>query len=142
MRISNVTRWMIAAAALAVVAGSATAQTYTTEIPMSFRVGNTMMLPGSYQIRIDPRDATKVVYVHNLKTHEMVVTSPGVKEDAPKGWVEHARPALGFECAGRTCALSRMWNGQDRFAYKFSVRRLPAGEESTTAVVLKTGKAD
>ena len=46
---SMMTRWMIAAAAMTAVAGSAAAQTYKAEIPLSFQVGSKMMRPCASQ---------------------------------------------------------------------------------------------
>jgi len=142
MNSSKVTRWMIATAALAVAAGSASAQTYTAEIPMPFRVGKTTMAPGLYRIRIDPQEALKVVSIRNLGNRELVVANAAVKDDVPKAWAEEHKPALGFECVGETCALRSLWNAQDSFAYLFSVRNLPVGEKTVKPVMLKRVKAD
>ncbi len=136
-------RWMIAAAALAVTAGGASAQTFKAEIPLSFRVGKMLMLPGSYRISVETGSASEIVYVHNLDTQSTVVLLAGVKSDAPKAWRQEGKPMIGFECVGDLCALRRLWNGQDTFAYGFRGRALPPGEDRRAAVVRLTPvKAD
>ena len=50
---SSTIRTMIAAAALAVAAGTASAQTYKAEIPVSFRAADKLMLPGSYEVKVN-----------------------------------------------------------------------------------------
>ncbi len=142
MKTSKVTRWMIAAAALAAAAGSAAAQTFTAEIPMSFRVGNKMMLPGSYQVRQVKVNSTEIVYLSNLGTHDRAVTLPGGQGDPSKAWAKNGNPMLGFQCVGGSCALTRLWDGRGQFAYHFGARKLPFGGESMTSIMLEPVKAD
>ena len=125
---------MIAAAALVVAAGSASAQTFKAEIPMFFRVGETFLEPGPYQIKVATGTSTQVS-VLNLDTHRSVLLIPGSKTDAPKGWRKEGRPKIGFECSGSTCTLNRLWDGQNSLAYAFQVRKLPTVEARKVDVV-------
>ncbi len=142
MKTSKMTRWMIAAAALAAAAGSAAAQTYRAEIPLSFHMGDKLMPPGAYQVEQVRRDGTQIVFIRNLDTHETVATVAGVPVDPPKAWVNKGDPMLGFQCVSGNCALTRLWDGRDQFAYHFRAHKLPPGEETMTAIMLKPVKAD
>ena len=124
---SSTIRLMIAAAALAVAAGTASAQTYKAEIPMAFRAAGKLMPPGSYEIRTSQDAATQVLYIRNAQANSAVVLLAQVKTDAPKAWRQAGDPKLAFACAGDACALSRMWNGSDPFAYDFPSARKSFG---------------
>ena len=129
---------MIATAALAVVAGSASAQTLKADIPMSFRVGDKLMAPGAYQIRMVTGATREAIYVHNLGTHNSAVLLPGSKSDTPKTWRQDGSARVTFECLGSKCTLRRLWNGEDAFAYDFPALK-PAGDieaRQTTVITL------
>jgi hypothetical protein len=110
-------RWMIATAALVVAAGSASAQTFKAEIPMSFRVGNALMTPGTYDIKLSDGGA-KYFLVRNRETSEGAMVLTGAQQDAPKAWVKDGAPRMSFTCGSKTCTLSTVWTGQDAFAYR------------------------
>ncbi len=136
------TRWMIAAAALAVAVGSASAQSYRVEIPMAFRAADKLMAPGKYQIAVDNRMGQKIVSVRSLDTDSavLVVTAPG--PDASKAWRQAGSPKVSFDCLGNTCTLSQLWNGRDSFTYAFPSRELPSVQaERATVVTLALIKA-
>ncbi|MDR3702392.1 MAG: hypothetical protein P4L56_22280 [Candidatus Sulfopaludibacter sp.] len=121
-------RTMIAAAALVVAAGTASAQTYKAEIPMAFRAAGKLMTPGSYEIRVSRNSATELLYVHNTGANNGVILVAQVKTDPPKEWRDARNPKLAFACIGGACTLSRMWNGSDSFAYSFPSPKAPAGD--------------
>ncbi|HLK70276.1 MAG TPA: hypothetical protein VKU19_42895 [Bryobacteraceae bacterium] len=131
---SSTTRWMIAAAALAVAAGSASAQTYKANIPMAFRAGNTVLAPGSYLIR-SVKNATPTFSVFNLETRRSVLLVANANADAPKGWREGGDPKLSFICGGEACTLQTLWSGSDPFSYRFATRPLPVIEASRVKTV-------
>ncbi|SPE35415.1 conserved exported hypothetical protein [Candidatus Sulfopaludibacter sp. SbA3] len=112
-------RLIMAAAALVVAAGSASAQTLKAEIPMSFHAAGKVLPAGSYEIRQLQTAGGAYVVVRSLATYNSVVLPQGVKGDAPKAWRADGSPRLAFECLGSTCSLQRMWNGRDEYAYKF-----------------------
>lgn len=141
---TTMTRWMmIAAAALAVAAGSASAQTesYTVQIPMSFHAGESVMAPGSYLIRVATGGPGHLVSVHNLDTRQTVMVVPGAQSDAPKKWRQEGAPKLGFQCSGEDCALSSLWNGRDTFAYSLPSHRPVTMSARTEVVTLAITKA-
>ena len=117
-------QWMIATAALAVAAGSASAQTLNAQIPVYFHVGKAVMTPGPYQVRTDTGSGSEIVYLHNLATHTSVMLASSVRGDVPKSWIEEGSPRLIFECLDNSCALKRMWNGSGD-AYTFPTKKGP-----------------
>jgi hypothetical protein len=129
-------RSMIAVAALAVAAGSASAQTFKAEIPMSFRAGDKLMASGSYQVRVETGASGKgVVFVHNLETHDAVALLPGAQSDPAKSWLKQASPVMAFKCFDGACTLGRLWNGETSFAYNFPMRTRDSVEGRQATVV-------
>ena len=126
--------WMIAAAALVVAAGSASAQTFNAEIPMAFRVGEKVMAPGPYQIRVATGGNVQV-FVYGLETHSSAIVLSGPQADAPKDWRREGQPKIAFECAGNTCSMRQLWDGKNRFAYGFNVHKEPTLEARRMEVV-------
>jgi hypothetical protein len=132
-------RWMIAAAALAVVAGTASAQTYKADIELTFRAGHTLMNPGSYQVSLLP-GASSILVFKNLDTSQSVILLPTPGNDAPKEWRANGKPIITFQCAdeGR-CVLTGMWDGAAQYQYKFPT---PAARGEHLAEVIVPLKAD
>jgi len=123
-------RTMIAAAALAVAAGTASAQTYRAEIPLTFRAGNTTMLPGAYRINTKLAGGSVVVYFSNMDTHQNVILLSGPSEDVPKAWKDKALPVIAFECTEGSCTASKLWAGPGESAYD-----LPQGSHKGEAKI-------
>ena len=131
-------RLMVAAAALAAVAGGASAQTYKAEIPVTFRAGDKLMLPGSYELRVDRSLAgIPQVFVRNLDKNTAIafVARPG--RDAPKAWQAAGNPMIAFECADGRCVLRSLWTGYETATYTFPGSITPGGD-SKMAVMLVT----
>jgi len=120
-------RWMIVAAALAAAAGSAAAQTYTAEIPMSFRAGEKTMSAGSYEFRVSYTTGQARVQLRNTATSDSVLLLPMAGHDAPVGWRKIGNPMVSFAC-GRTCALKELWTARDVTTIKFPALKLPKTE--------------
>jgi hypothetical protein len=121
-------RTMIAAAALVVAAGTASAQTYRAQVPVAFRAGGKLMAAGSYRLDISKGAVGGVMYLRNTDSNTVVTVLAGVKADPPEQWREAGGPKLAFSCAGDSCTLSEMWNGSDTFAYSFPAPKAPAAE--------------
>ncbi|SPE24307.1 conserved exported hypothetical protein [Candidatus Sulfopaludibacter sp. SbA3] len=117
-------RLMIATAALAVAAGTASAQAMKAEIPMSFRANGKLMPPGSYEVREDTGHG--YIRVRKLDSDRSAMMGTGVTSDAPKMWREAGSPMLSFVCAGESCTLTRFWNGKDSFTHAFTAPKPPA----------------
>jgi hypothetical protein len=128
-------RWMIAVAALAVAAGTASAQTYRAQIPMSFRAANALMVPGTYEIVVNTNSGHGIVSVRNLDTSSSVLVVPLPGSDAPKAWRQAGKPMVSFDCLGSECSLRQLWNGHDITAYEFRSKALPTVEAQRMSVV-------
>ena len=135
---NSMMRLMIAAAALAVAAGTASAQTYNAEIPMKFRAGSTMMLPGSYAVRVSPGiTGIPQIFVRNLDNQKEIILVPSTGKDAPKAWRDAGKPVFAFECVEGRCLLRSMWTGADLATYRFPGSLTPH-EDGKVAVMLVT----
>ena len=124
------TTLMFAAAALAVAAGSASAQTLKAEIPFAFRAGGVLMAPGTYTVTPQHSAGSTAYMLANKETGNGVILAHYVSADASKAWRGAGSPKLGFECAGTHCALRTLWNGTDRSAHNFLGPK-PTGDEPT-----------
>jgi hypothetical protein len=138
------THIMFVAAALAAVAGSASAQTYKADIPMSFQVANKTMAAGSYEVRTLIANAgNRVFAIRNTATDSTaaVVSYPGV--DTPKAWETKGDPVLSFTCLGNNCALRRVWDGKSATTYEIPFKKLrPVETERLSQIVIGLTKAD
>jgi hypothetical protein len=121
-------RTMLAAAALVVAAGTASAQSYNAEIPMAFHVGSKTLAPGSYDVRVTQQGVGPLVIFYNRADNSAAVFSPGIREDAPKSWVAAGDPKLVFDCGNDSCSLRKMWNGSSSYAYAVPAPKKAAGE--------------
>ena len=134
MKNSNM-RWLIAAAALAVAAGSASAQTFKAEIPLAFRAGTTQMAPGAYQIdMLKSNTNVTLARVMNLDTNKAVlVVAPADYNTAIKSKSE-GKAVIDFSCSEGRCSLARLWDGRGEFTYKFATPRKHEAQVATISV--------
>lgn len=129
-------RSMIAVAALAVAAVSASAQTYKADIPIAFRAANKVMAPGSYILRVVKNsDGHPIFSMRNVATHRAVFLATYLGSDAPKAWQKAGDPVLSFDCLGESCALRRLWTGANAFVYQFPGRKVPAADKERMASI-------
>jgi hypothetical protein len=129
---------MLAAAACALAAGNAAAQTYHAEIPFSFRAGQTMLAAGSYDVRIQG-GVNKMLLLRNVDTKKAILVTP---KSITGEWKGAAVPNLRFACASR-CSLESMWVGGYEGAYTFHMPRVEANETArVTTVGLTLAKGD
>lgn len=137
-----ITHWMIAAAALAIAAGSASAQTFKAEIPFSFRAAEKTMQPGSYRISVSKRGDMASFVLFNADTRTSAILAAGAISSVQKEWRAGAQPVFAFECAASTCRLRQMWDGSGGFAYLFPRGHASAGEVRVAVIALSPMKAD
>jgi hypothetical protein len=129
-------RSMIAVAALAVAAGSASAQTYKAEIPMSFRAGSQQLAAGNYDFVFHGGSSGhEFVAVRTADGYAAVILLPSPGSDVPKAWQKDGKPKISFNCLGRTCTLAQLWDGRDVSVYAFPAPKLPKAERERLAVV-------
>jgi hypothetical protein len=127
---------MVAAAAMAVVAGAASAQSMKAEVPFSFRVSGTTMPAGSYLLtetrnangaplfRLLNTDVSKSVLSQTIGQH-----TKGVGADSPAKLV--------FLCGDGTCALAQIWTGNGNGAYDLHTPKLTRAEAALISIVAK-----
>ena len=112
-------RTMIAAAALVVAAGSASAQTFRAEIPMAFRVSNKTMAPGSYDFRVTKGAVGQMLVISNRETNSSAALVTAVRADPPKAWRAAGAAMIAFSCTAGTCSLRKLWDGSDASTFEF-----------------------
>jgi len=138
------TRMMIAAATLVVAAGSASAQAMKAEIPFTFRAGDTVMAPGTYEIRPILRyNGIPLFRLSDTRGERAVALLPLGANDPKKAWEASRTPLLSFECVAARCELSGIWSGPYTPAY--SIRHGKMGKEEPVRVALiemRPGKSE
>ena len=123
------TNMIIAAAALMVTAGMATAQTIKAEVPFSFKANGVAMPAGQYQLaRLTPVSGSNIIRVSNPDAHRSILASPIVKND----WARHGDPKLTFECSGAACALLSVDAGE---GHSYTFANPKHAEDSRIAVI-------
>jgi hypothetical protein len=137
----NITRWIIAAAAVAAVAGTAAAESWKAEIPLAFRAGGKLMQPGEYKVYSHGRSGAAVFTIYNLETKASEGLAAARNGRVNKAW-QPGVPVLVFECAGGACMLREIWNGIDDFAFLFPRPRGRSAEGRIAVVPLTVVKGD
>ena len=79
------TNLMIAAAAIAAVAGSASAQTLKADIPFTFHAGGTVLPAGTYQIKVNSPNGAPIFVLRNADTGKASMVGERASGDAPEG---------------------------------------------------------
>lgn len=120
-------RWIMAAAALAVAAGSASAQTFKANIPIAFEAAGKTMAPGSYEIKPSAL-ANSNYFVYNRTDNDAIIIIGGVSRDAPKAWVAEGSPRVTFECLDGRCSLKSIYTGNNGTAQTYASPKAPAGD--------------
>jgi hypothetical protein len=109
------TNLMIAAVALAVAAGTASAQTMKVDVPFAFQTGRTAMPAGSYKVSLD--SARGIVYMQNDDSTARVTLLPSSRIEEGKS----GAAKLVFSCAAGRCALTQAWSGEPGVNYSFAL---------------------
>jgi hypothetical protein len=139
------TRWLIAAAALAVAVGSASAQTprYRADIPVSFRAGSTTMLPGSYEINLAPTASGGIVArVTNLDTHRVAQVFAARDSDTLTSLKKEGKAAMSFDCGGGQCQLTGLWGGTNDSGFRFMAPKHLHNEARMASLNIELTKAE
>jgi hypothetical protein len=125
---------MIAAAALAAVAGSASAQTLNAEIPFAFRAGNKLMAPGSYRVTVKRGSGSTMFHFQAADTGRGIMLAEHTAGDPPKAW-RNTGARLAFECDASRCALREVWTGTGDRVYHFEGPRLGRDDDKRVVEV-------
>jgi len=137
----TMTRWMIAAAALAAVAGSASAQSYKAEIPLTFHAGDKVMQPGQYRIYMHGDSNAASFTLYNVDTKAIGGLVAVRSGQVSKTW-QAGVPVLVFECLESDCTLRQIWNGDQGSAFEFPRLRGRSGEARLAVIRMSALKAD
>ncbi len=139
----NTSTWrgIMAAAALLVAAGSASAQSFRAEVPMAFRAGGTVMNPGSYVISTSAAEGYRTT-IHNLTDQKSAILVSATRNDAPKAWQESGDAKVTFECLDGNCRLKSIWVGTGNWvqtfpSHKGSGTNIAARPEIVTLTMIK-----
>ena len=137
------TKWMIAAAALVVAAGSASAQNLKADIPFTFHAGSALMGPGTYAVNFIKSNSRPYILLWNADTRQSALLAQYTASNPSKEQKAAGVPKLQFECAGARCVLRELWQGSDNSAYHFQGPKLGPGEDVHIAEIAMTRvKAD
>jgi hypothetical protein len=133
-------RYVFAAAALAAVASSASAQSLMkAEIPFTFHAGQAVMDPGTYWVKL-PEGSSAFLSLKNIDTGKAVVALYSSPEEA-KG--REGLPRLTFACGGSRCILQQVWPGGLSRGYAMKPPKFARGEAVVARdVVLTKGNAN
>jgi hypothetical protein len=128
---------MIAAAALVVAAGAASAQTMEAKIPFAFHVGKRIMEPGTYQVgNLDSDISAPIFRLRNARAHQVVIRMAQAPVDPEKAWTADGNPKLAFACGSGRCDLAEVWAGPScRYAYTFPRPKLGKDYEAHLTVI-------
>ncbi len=126
---------MMAAAAMAIAAGSASAQTMKADIPFTFRVAGAVMQPGTYHVQAAQNVSARYMILRNAETG---ASTPVLYAfDVPSKETEaRGKAMVQFDCAGTTCVLRGLWKGAGFPMYRIAGPRL--GRDAQTAQVFMT----
>jgi hypothetical protein len=137
------TNFIMAVAAMAVAAGSASAETLKADIPFTFRAGNTLLTPGAYKLKMSVSINRHFILMQNEDTGASVMLATFVQGDASKNLKAKRVPALAFVCDNARCALTELWTGGEASSYYFRTPHLGHdGDLRTAEIALTQVKAD
>ncbi len=132
----------LAVAALAVAAGTVSAQTMKAEIPFAFRVGNEVMQPGVYRVRlVSNSSSSPLLSLADFDADRTVLLMATNRNQAPKEWKVAGLPKLSFTCGEGPCTITSVWMGQGD-TLNFPGARGKNGEPHLAEIVLRPERAD
>jgi len=129
----STTKWLVTAAALAIVTGVASAQALQAEIPFAFRAGDKVMAAGTY--RVEARDAQHFLILSNFESRQSAILLPNWLETPAKAVASRGEPVMVFECASR-CELVKVWTGYGAPTIAFR-RHAPSGGETASLMEIR-----
>ena len=107
---------MVVAAALAAVAGTASAQSMSLKVPFSFSVEKSTLPAGNYVVSSGHTYTGHPIFnLRNTDTKKPHLVMALSAVDA--GYKTYSDAKLVFRCAGDDCALSQIWTGSAIGAY-------------------------
>ena len=132
----------LAVAALALAAGTVSAQTMKAEIPFAFRVGKQVMQPGEYRVRlVSNSSSSPIVSLANFGADRTVLLMATNRSEVSKEWRAAGLAKLSFTCGEGPCTITGIWMGQGS-AFNFPAFRGKNGEPHLAEIVLRPERAD
>jgi hypothetical protein len=128
---SLTTKVMLAAAALALATGIASAQSMKADIPFTFRVSGMVMTAGTYEVSlVSHSGGAPTLRIWNADRHESVLAIPAARMEA----MTEGNAKLVFQCGASRCSLIQVWNGTPS-GYMFNAPKMGKDEERFLAVI-------
>jgi hypothetical protein len=135
---STTTKLMVTAAAM-LMAGLASAQTVTAEIPFAFRANGAVLQAGTYRLKTSDSSGTHIVYMQSQRSLKSIMIVPQTSLDSRR-W--GSDPKLVFRCEGENCALTQIWSG-GALGFQLHYPKSSGHEEATFRfVTLRAERAD
>lgn len=132
----------LAIAAVAMAAGTVSAQTMKAEIPFAFRVGKQIMQPGEYRVHVLPnRSGVPILALANRETNQSALVVSAYRNAPSKAWAAAGNAKLSFTCGAGPCTLTRAWSGEGD-AFNFPHTLAKDGEMRTAEITLRPDRAD
>ena len=140
---TNLTKNMtLAIAALAMAAGTVSAQSMKAEIPFAFRIGTKVMQPGEYRVhRQSGSTQASLFTLASLDTRQSALVVASYRGAPSKAWTDAGQAKLSFLCGDGPCTLTRVWTG-DGDAYTFHSTRGKDGETRVAEITLRPDRAN
>jgi hypothetical protein len=134
---------ILAVAALAVAAGTASAQMMMkAEIPFAFRVGRQVMQPGEYRVRVFRNtSSTPILSLADFEADRTVLLMATNRNPVPEAWKTAGLPKLSFTCGEGPCTVTGVWMGQG-YIFNFPAARGKNAESHLAEIVLRPERAD
>lgn len=130
-------RMMVVAAAMAAVAGMASAQSMSLKVPFSFSVDKSTLPAGNYVVTPSHTYTGHPIFnLRNTDTRKPHLVLPMSSLDT--GYKTYGNAKLVFRCADGACALSQIWTGSALGAYAVPVPKAVSGEKIRIKVLAAT----
>ena len=128
-----VNKMMVAAAAMAVVAGVASAQGMKAEVPFSFHAAGASMPAGTYWVTpLSQLNGTPMFRLLNSDEKKPVVVLSRTELTKGKGIYTDAK--LVFRCSDGDCSLAQIWTGTGRGAFEVPAPKARTADEKAALI--------
>ncbi len=129
----------LAVAAFALAAGTVSAQTMKAEIPFAFRVGNQVMQPGEYRVRlVSNSSSSPLLSLANFDAGRTVLLMATNRNAEP---MKGGLPKLSFSCGEGPCTITGVSMGRG-YTLNFPAARGKNGEPRLAEILLRPERAD
>jgi hypothetical protein len=140
---TNLTKNMtLAIAALAMAAGTVSAQSMKAEIPFAFRIGKKVMQPGEYRVsRHSGSSQAPMFTLSSLDSHQAAIAVASYRGVPSKEWADAGQAKLSFLCGDGPCTLTKVWAGEGD-AFTFHSAPPKDGDARVAEITLRPDRAN